>query len=51
MKDYSLITLHVYTIFTLVNRMVIQDVAIPQMDLLLQKSLHYKNPAFTRKQF
>ena len=43
MKDYLVITLNLYIPFTLVNRMVIQDGRMSQLDILLQKSLRYKH--------
>ena len=43
MKDYPLITLNLYIILTLVNRMVIQDGGMSLLDKLLQKSLRYKH--------
>ena len=43
MEDYPAITLNLYIILTLVNRMVIQDGGMSQLDILLQKSLHYKH--------
>ena len=39
MKDYPVITLNVYVILSLVNRMVIKDCGMSQLDILLQKSL------------
>ena len=43
MKDYPVITLNLYIILTLVNRMVIQDGGMSHLDILLQKSLRYKH--------
>ena len=43
MKDYPLITLNLYIILTLVNRMVIQDGGMSLLDRLLQKSLRCKH--------
>ena len=43
MKDYPLITLNLYIILALVNRMVIQGGGMSLLDRLLQKSLRYKH--------
>lgn len=42
MKDYPVITLNLYIILTLVNRMVIQDDGMSELYILLQKSLRYQ---------